>query len=427
MYLDLSIPEKAEVVIVGGGISGIYTALRYLQLFPNARNSVVLLEASSTLGGRLQTYYSKNHKHTSFYPYQYEIGGSRFNQHHRKWIALVKKYDCTMVPITSQKSLCQINAMDTHPSTSSLMPSTFKHAPAHYLKNVTFGEYLETYYSKIERQLFQTQFGYDGEFDIMNAYDAIRIFERDFSEKSHYFMVKEGMSEMIKRIKEDLIRKGCFIYTKCPVTRFESNASSFSIYTTYHASKPIQASKVFFALPKKALLEFDVFKESTWINAVEGIPLQRVYAQFTPSSTYLDTRTTTNLPLRQYIPVNPPMKIAMISYSDTRYATEWHQKYEKDSKECKKEYLRQLKHIYDQCSSSNSNSTFALKWLRPYYWESGVHVWKKHADSLKMHVKARIPFGRRVPCFIVGEAYSMHQGWIEGALETVDEVFEKYL
>lgn len=410
------IPEHVDVVIVGGGIAGLYTALRYLEIFPNT--SIVLLEASSKLGGRLQTYYSKNKT------YQYEIGGSRFNQHHRKLLSLIKKYKCTKFPIGSHKTLC---THDKSIDESSLhkMPTTFKQVPVHILKNITFGEYLDTYYSKENRRFFQTQFGYDGEFDIMNAYDAIRIFERDFTEKSQYYMLEEGMSELIRRMKDDFIHKGGLVFTKCPVTHFEFHASRFKIYI--QPNKQIHASKVFFALPKQALLTFDQFKKSHWINAVEGIPLQRVYGQFTPHSTYIDQRFTTDNPLRQYIPVNPSLKIAMISYSDTQIASKWHNAYQKNQSECTKEYLHQLTRLNEQCGSTSSNTLFTLKWLRPYYWEYGVHLWKKHIDSLKMHQQSLIPLGRRTACYIVGEAYSIHQGWIEGALETVDEVFEKYL
>jgi hypothetical protein len=184
---------------------------------------------------------------------------------------------------------------------------------------------------------------------------------------------------------------------------------------------------VFFALPKKALMTFQQFKQSDWIQSVESIPLHRIYTQFTPTSDYLERRLTTELPIRQYIPVNPSLKIAMISYSDTQNADNWHHLYQTNPMEFKKHLVHQYQQLYKHCFQCTSDVSVYFKWIRSYYWEDGVHVWKILADSTRTSKYVRIPLGQRIPCYIVGEAYSMHQGWVEGALETVDEVFEKYL
>jgi monoamine oxidase len=410
--------DTYDLVIIGGGISGLYTALRYQEIHP--RSNIAILEASSKLGGRLQTYYAKDKS------YQYETGGSRFNQYHTRLLALIKKYKCHTIPISSQKFLCTFDPSIETLSATWNPPTTFRSTRSIPLTSLSFGNYLEKAYSKKERHLFQTQFGYDAEFDKMNALDAIRIFERDFSTTSHYFMIKEGFSTLIQRMKIDLINKGVRIYTKCNVHSFDYKDSLFYLHTSLYTS-PICARKVFFALPKKALMSFQQFKQSDWIQSVESIPLHRIYAQFTPTSDYLERRLTTELPIRQYIPVNPSLKIAMISYSDTQNADNWHHLYQTNPMEFKKHLVQQYQQLYKHCFQCTSDISVYFKWIRSYYWEDGVHVWKILADSARTSKYVRIPLGQRIPCYIVGEAYSMHQGWVEGALETVDEVFEKYL
>lgn len=414
----------SDVIIVGGGIAGLYSALKYLTIFPKA--SVVLLEASSKLGGRLQTYYSSSNSSNK---YKYEIGGSRFNQNHKLLISLIKKYNCNMIPIGSKKQICTFNKSILHAPTWKL-PNTFKPAPKAVLINLTFGKYLETYYSKEERLYFQTQFGYDGEFDIMNASDAIRIFERDFSEKSQYYIIQEGFTTLVNRIRDDLLQRGCKIYTKSSVTNFKYDTSNSTFKVNTNTNKHFISSKLFMALPQSALKKFEQWKEANWLNSVTEIPLLRVYGKFTKASSYLDKRITTDLSLRQYIPTDPINHISMVSYCDTKNAIESYKKYKKDPVQWEKELMNQVFMLQKKClsnESTQSNIIPEMVWIRPYYWEHGVHVWNVKTDSAKMHLQARSPMGSRVPCYIVGEAYSVHQGWVEGALETVEEVFEKYL
>lgn len=57
--------------------------------------------------------------------------------------------------------------------------------------------------------------------------------------------------------------------------------------------------------------------------------------------------------------------------------------------------------------------------------DTSIHVWKHGVTSMHVHNALLQPFGKDVPFFMAGEAYSMQQGWIEGAIEMVDEIFPK--
>ena len=61
-------PFTKDVIIVGGGISGLYTAYRICNQFPD--KTVLLLESSDELGGRIRTQYEKG--------FQVEKGAARF-------------------------------------------------------------------------------------------------------------------------------------------------------------------------------------------------------------------------------------------------------------------------------------------------------------------------------------------------------------
>lgn len=429
--MERSTKTTFDVIIVGGGISGLYTAVRYLDNFPDAK--VALLESSSRLGGRVHTFYSERGK------YQYETGGSRFNNYHKITKSLVDRYGLHTIPISSQKTLCAFNPALAH--RTSWTPSNFRKAPTHVLRTMTFREYLSKFYSPEESQYFQTSFGYDGEFNEMNAHDALRIFERDFSHDAEYFIIREGFSALIQKMKEDIQRRGGKIFMNTKATSFKRlsapNHHSFVLTLTRSSTlspshrssvqeKQMLATTLVFALPKDALKHITAFKHAHWIDSVQEIPLHRIYGKFTDESEYMDTRFTTDAPIRQYIPVLEDKKISMVSYSDTEYARYWHKAYLHDKQQCKKMLEGHLRKLNEWCSPSRT-SPIRLQWIRSYYWEHGVHLWKPRIDSKASSREVLTPLGKQVSCYIVGEAYSRNQGWVEGALETVEDVFEKYL
>jgi 2-iminobutanoate/2-iminopropanoate deaminase len=57
--------------------------------------------------------------------------------------------------------------------------------------------------------------------------------------------------------------------------------------------------------------------------------------------------------------------------------------------------------------------------------EAGWHTWEPGVDSAKAMESMVQPFGRKKHVFVCGEAYSSEQGWIEGALKSVELVMDR--
>ena len=74
--------------------------------------------------------------------------------------------------------------------------------------------------------------------------------------------------------------------------------------------------------------------------------------------------------------------------------------------------------------------------VRPYYavftdWTAdpfggGWHFWDIGIDSSRVRRQMRKPFAE-LPLHVCGEAWSSQQGWVEGALESADEVLSFFL
>jgi hypothetical protein len=174
------------------------------------------------------------------------------------------------------------------------------------------------------------------------------------------------------------------------------------------------------ALPQKALLELPIFtaKQRHMLKAVRGVSLHRIYAAWTGDAApwYASIpKTTTDNRIRQFIPISRDANhaVAMASYSDYKDAIYWHRVANKGTQTLGATLLKYLGRVFGGVRIPYP------AWIQSHYWPEGIHVWKPGADSATLAKKITQIMGKDVPFYIVGEAYSQHQGWIEGSLKSV--------
>ena len=61
-------------------------------------------------------------------------------------------------------------------------------------------------------------------------------------------------------------------------------------------------------------------------------------------------------------------------------------------------------------------------YFKCHIWNIGCHHWKPGCDSKQMYAKLKNPLPN---VYIIGEAFSQKQAWVEGALETVHEIIDE--
>jgi monoamine oxidase len=408
---------STDVVIVGGGIAGLYAAKKCLA---NGM-SVLILEKAGHLGGRIHTIYRPD-------GYHIEAGAGRFNAKHTIMRSLIREYGLTELPIKTRTQYVSTKfKYDGKPVTTSspshsllqrVLTESKKWAPQELMK-MSLKTFCDRVIGKVHSAILVNSFGYNGEFEKANAHTCLEMLRRDFMNSS-YMICKEGLSELVRRM-EVSIMPHTTIYKNTEVTGVESKSS----YCIVHAKDGAGNARryigriVICAIPQNELKSFTQFtrEQQALLNSVASISLNRVYGQFPTPWFKKVPRTTTDDRIRQFIPVNPAQGVAMVTYSDTRYADYWKRQADKGSDHLKKEVLKHLNAVFPDVTSIPSPN-----WVESYYWPAGVHLWRPGVDANKVIPQIQTIMGTAARVYVVGEAYCKFQGWIEGALESVEDI-----
>ena len=185
-----------DIIIIGGGISGLNCALKL-----SKTNKVLLCDNRRYWGGRIIT-----NKRP-----QYEIGAARFNTSHKRLLKLIHHYDLDKYKLRKNYDFMHSDSLTVEPNVNLILDKFFKkiitisrNFTKKHLQNVTFKTFCIRHVSKNFTERIIQRFGYTSEFEILNAYDAIRTFKGDFNGKKQYYIIKMGMSELCSRMIKDI-------------------------------------------------------------------------------------------------------------------------------------------------------------------------------------------------------------------------------
>ncbi len=404
--------------IIGGGITGLILAHE----LTNKGYTVIVLEKSYRLGGRLHTIHDKD--------IQYEAGAGRINENHVRTLEYIDKFGLTLGELSLGKNYSNtqtgfIEKDITHKYIKRIIhySSTL---PKDKLKKLTFFQLSQIVLGINNTNKLVNTFGYNAEFENLNAYDGLEMFKNDFNYKTKYYYLKEGFTELINRITNSLKNtKKALVYTEHLVKTIKYNKKymQLTVEDIYGNTKYFRTDAVVSTVPKNDLIKlynWDLYQQSL-LDSVESVPLNRVYGRF-PSpkgvSWFSDiSRTTTDNPIRQFIPINPSKGLAKVAYSDSDYAKYWKEYADKGENELRDEILRNLNVVFP-----NIPKIPKPKWVHNYFWDTGVHMWKSGINSNKLRPKIQKILGKDIPFFIAGEAYSNNQCWVEGCINSIDQV-----
>lgn len=169
-----------------------------------------------------------------------------------------------------------------------------------------------------------------------------------------------------------------------------------------------------------------VSSQSTLYKQIHGQAFLRLYAKFNKESTeimkkYVPSYTIVPGPLQKMIPMDPDKGIYMIAYSDNDSASR-QKKYLKNTVENRNVYCD----LIEQALGILPKGQLKILAIKDYYWSDGTHYYEPLHGDFKTRKdfihKAQHPENGML---VVGEVVSKNQGWVEGALESVNLVLDK--
>lgn len=395
------------VIVVGGGIAGLYYAYRYLQKHPKAR--LVLLERSGRLGGRagISTFQGlrvmcgagigRKAKDKHLLELLDELGVP-----HREF-----EVTHTFAPTVEQLNVTDTMAMLAKATASSYQSTrqTFKKLATKVLGAKKYGTFVKaTGYTDFEQA------------DVM---DVIKYYGME-DNAENWVGVGVPWDTLIQQLQEHITTLGGTILTNHSVDKVTDLPAEGVVKVhcangaCYVAAKLVLATTADVA---KDLLP----QHRKLLSNTCGQPFIRVYAKVGKGKAAMRTAvpslTIVPPPLQKIIPIDPSKGVYMIAYADNQAALHLHSALSQSS-EPNVFFARLL-----ETSLGLETNTISIAKLQPHFHNVGTHYNK----PLPPNYKTRQEFLKAVQrpsktIAVIGEMVALHQGWVEGALESVHAI-----
>lgn len=374
-------------MILGGGISGLYSAYTLLQ--ENPVQKVIVLEKNDRWGGRIYTDKRLN----------VECGGARFNREHKTLTRLLQELN--LIPdVVSIPDNMKIAESPETPLSSLLWKLGVynKLDYAHDLTKYTMEEYMRIVLSKEEVQQLKDSIGYYAEIVVMNAKDAIHLLQHM---NQPFFRLEHGLSQVI----EELVRR-LKLYPSCIL---KLNQDVRSVQRTDKGYRIATQNQVYYAPWCICTLEKNLVKKFSLgihhLNKLINGPLCRIFCTFKEPWFKDMPKYTSKTPLRIIIPHDTCLQI---SYSDHKFALFWNQVYATYGVPG---VNRALKYFIKEALNLDLPTPITTE---VHFWEYGVAYWTKNANSEQLTEYFQEPLPNFYLC---SDAYSSEfQQWMEGGL-----------
>jgi len=401
-----------DIIIVGGGISGLYSAYKIQKTSPQAKILVLERYKKKWFGGRLGNF--------DFHGVSVVNGaGVGRKEKDTLLISLLNELD---VPFHEFQKGQQF-ASTIHPKCN--VKKTFLFLRKEYnkdkeRKHITFKNFALPLLGKEAYENFLICSAYT-DYENEDAYDT--LYDYGFEDNyEDWVALSIPWKELINTLSHKIGLENIKISSEVVNIEKTGDYCGFLVHTkkgtTYSCNKVIIATTIdsVLKLVPGASLKNSIYQQ------IRGQPFLRLYAKFSKSSIpvmkhYVPINTVVPGPLHRIIPYGENQGIYMIAYTDNEGATVLKDKLE-NTPENRDFFCRLL-----EVSLGIPENTIKITSLLDFYWPIGTHYY----IPLKGNFKNRSEFIREAQhptpgMLIVGEMISKNQGWTQGALESVEKV-----
>ena len=416
--------NTVDVIIIGSGIAGLYAAYQIKRLAANTTFLILEKNPKKWMGGRAGN--------EMFYGADVVVGagvGRKKKDH--ALIKLLKDTKTHYSEFESTRNYASFTPVDITAVMRTLKAEYKKHSTQHQdktfnqffidiLGNDSYKEFvLTTGYTDFENaDIYETLYHY-GMDDNVSGWAALHIPWNELTER----LYPEIGAEHFRFSTEVLKIEPTAVATTTAASRFNITTTNNK---TYHANKVVVATTI---QGVKKIVPGASAPTSLY-QQIHGQPFLIVYAKFDRASTelmkkYVQTFTVVPGPLQKLIPMDPDKGVYMIAYTDNQHAKFLKAKGAlENTQEAREMYS---KWIQNALGIPKNDTPLNLTAIRDYYWNDGTHYYtplntREYKNRPEFIRKAQHPMKGMV---VVGEMVSRHQGWVEGALESVDAVITR--
>jgi galactitol-specific phosphotransferase system IIB component len=401
-----------DIIIIGSGMSGLYSGLKIKNFSPNTSFLILEKYKKNWIGGRTsnETFYGTEivtgagigRKDTN--PLLIKLM-KKLNIHYSEFKSIMD-YSKMMTPVDIIVIINKLKSeYKKHPE---LHNKTFKNFFIHILGLKLYKEFLLTAgYTDFENaDLYETLYNY-GMDDNKGGWTVLHVPWKKIVDKLYEKIGKEHF-----RFSSDVIQ----------INKVRENPCLFEIKTEnnkiYYSNKVIIATTI---TGIKNLVPGALNKNSLY-QQIHSQPFLRLYAKFDHKSSEIMRRYVPNYtivpgPLQKIIPIDANKGVYMIAYSDNNNAIILKNNL-KDTPENRELYSELIEE-----SIGIPEGSLTIISIKDFYWPIGTHYYEplkgKFKDRNEFVYKAQHP---QEGIIVVGEVVSRYQGWCEGALESVETV-----
>lgn len=417
-------------IIIGTGISGLYLAYKI------ANENTLIIEKNSRFGGKIYTAQYDNES--------YEAGGARISDQHQLFFNLMSKLNLhdLLIPIdankhyylrntyiTNEEDLLKLYGVTKFANTNEIWKYILdkSHETNIDFTSINFITFLHTILDKNTIDLLCDTFGYISEFLESNANTFMNSLRENFNiDENKFYVIKGGLNIIINALVEELNSRGVTFLTntECRDITVVDNKKTISVNQKDGEniiSQRYICENLYVCIPKKDLIKLDYFKQyHHLLDTVTGYPLLRIYAKYPLIDNQVwfknIPKLITDNPILFMIPYNPNTGLIQISYSDNYFAEFWNNL--KDENELRLNLKKYLGQIFPEIEIPEP------LWIQKYYWTEGCHCWSPGSNEKILIDKIFNTFAKD-NVYIINEAYSRTQGWVNCCLENVEYILDK--
>lgn len=386
-----------DYVIIGGGIAGLYTAYMLLSSL-HSKTRLVILEKENQIGGRA--------KNETFYGVKIVTGaGIGRKKKDKLLLSLMYKMRIPVRFYTVKKNYVGFKNID--------IMKVLNHLKVEYKKNPVDMSFKKFAVEKIGVKKYNNFILSSGYRDYENENVWNTLFKYGMDDNSENW---KGFSVPWSLLNHKLVNYigSSRIKLKHKVVNISGSEDiGFEVKTknkVFKTKKVILASTI---NTVQKLLKNKKLGIQGLLDNIKSQPFIRIYGKFSLKSSeiinnYLTSFTVVKGPLQKIIPIDREKGVYMICYNDNKYAEMLKDRLKNSLKN--RNYLCKLFR-----EALEIKEDLELISIKGFYWKEGTHYYKEKTKKLVQSVGG---------ITIVGEMISMNQGWVEGALESVEKVID---